>query len=106
MDSDQLSQETYRLAKENNRMLHKMRRHAFWGGIIKFVFWTAILLAPVWFYMTYLNATVERMLHTIDQLQGTSAKAQAQMGSFESMWKEFESKFSGFGPASSTPPQR
>lgn len=87
--------EIYRLVRENNHMLHAMRRHAFWGGILKFIFWTAILLAPIWFYMTYLNATVEKMLHTIDQLQGTSAKAQAQMGGFEAMWKEFQARFGG-----------
>jgi len=95
-------QEIYRLVRENNQMLHKMRRHAFWGGIFKFIFWTAILIAPLWFYMTYLNATVEKMLRTVDQIQGTGAKAQAQIGSFESAWKQFESKLPSFwqGPTS------
>ncbi len=96
-------QEIYRLVLENNTMLHKMRRNAFWGGLFKFLFWTAILLAPIWFYMTYLNATVEKMLHTINQVQGTGAKAQAQMSGFEQMWKDFQAKFGG---SSTGTPQR
>ena len=72
-----------------------------WGGVFKIVFWAAILLAPIWFYMTYLDATVQRMLHTIEQIQGTGAKAQAQMSGFETMWKDFQAKFGG--SSSSTP---
>ena len=95
MDPDkQKLEEIYRLTKETNGMLHAMRRNAFWGRIFQFVFWTAILLAPIWFYMTYLNTTVEKMLHTIDQMQGTSAKAQAQFGDLEGLWKKFQSQFS------------
>ena len=92
----QLIEETNRLVKDNNRMLHAMRRHALWGGIFKFIFWTAILVAPIWFYMTYLNATVEKMLHTIDAIQGTNTKAQAQLGNFEQTWKDLESKLPAF----------
>ena len=98
-------QEIYRLTKDNNHMLHKMRRNAFWGGIVKLIFWAAILLAPIWFYMTYLNATVERMLHTIDQIQGTGAKAQAQVSGFEAMWKDIAARFAQFrGSGTSTQP--
>ncbi len=106
LDPEQGQQrEIYRLVRENNQMLHKMRRHAFWGGILRFIFLTAILLAPIWFYMTYLNATVEKMLHTIDQIQGTGGKAQVQMGGLEQIWKDFESKFSGFGGSGTTSPK-
>lgn len=98
---EQAQQEMYRLVKDNNHMLHKMRRNAMWGGVFKIVFWAAILLAPIWFYMTYLDATVQRMLHTIEQIQGTGAKAQAQMSGFETMWKDFQAKFGG--SSSSTP---
>ena len=101
---EQSQQEMYRLAKENNKMLHAMRRNAFWGGIFKFIFWTAILIAPLWFYMTYLNTTVEKMLHTIDQIQGTGAKAQSQFNGIEASWKQFEAKF-GFGSSSTSSQQ-
>ena len=89
-------QEIHRLVRENNRMLHAMRRNSFVGGILKFIIYAALLLAPLWFYMTYLNDTVQKMLRTVDQLQGTSVQAQTQLGSFEATWKQFESKLPGF----------
>ncbi len=84
----------YRLTKENNRMLHAMRRNAFWGGLIKFIIYSLFLLAPIWFYMTYLDGAVQSMLKTINQMQGTGAKAQTQFGDFSQMLKDFQSKFS------------
>ena len=104
MDPDQKKlDEIYRLTQENNRMLRGMRRHAFWGGILKFAIYAALLAAPFWFYMTYLNASVQRMLETVDRIQGKSAEAQAQISGFEAMWKDFQSKFPKFGePATTT----
>ncbi|OGG55739.1 hypothetical protein A3D71_00825 [Candidatus Kaiserbacteria bacterium RIFCSPHIGHO2_02_FULL_55_20] len=86
-------QEIYRLVKENNRMLHSMRRNALWGGIFKFIFWAIIFIAPLWFYMTYLAPVVQDMVKTVQQVQGTSAKAQAQFGSFQEMLKQLQQKF-------------
>ncbi|MDO8575917.1 MAG: hypothetical protein Q7R90_01225 [bacterium] len=90
---EQMQQEMYRLTKENNHMLHKMRRNALWGGIIKFIFWVAILLAPLWFYMVYLAPVVNDMMKTVQQIQGTSAKAQVQIGGFQEMLKQLQQKF-------------
>ena len=86
-------QEIYRLVKENNHMLHSMRRNALWGGIFKFIFWAIIFIAPLWFYMTYLAPVVQDMVKTVQQVQGTSAKAQAQFGSFQEMLKQLQQKF-------------
>lgn len=91
-------QETYRLAKENNQMLHKMRRNAFWGGLFKFVFYLFVLVvAPLWLYSAYLQPLVQSMQQTMGQVQGTNAQVQAQFGSLQSAWKQFESKLPGFG---------
>ena len=96
-------QEMYRLTKDNNRMLRAMRRNAFWGGILKFFIYAALLAAPIWFYMSYLAPVVNSMLQTEQQLQGTSAKAQAQFGSLQASWQQFESKLPSFmQPATST----
>ena len=89
-------QETYRLAKENNKMLHTMRRNAFWGGILKFVIYAAFLLAPLWFYMQYLAPTLNQALQTMQQAQGTGAKAEAQLASFQQALQRLESKIPGF----------
>jgi hypothetical protein len=96
---EQSMQEMLRLTRENNHMLHAMRRNAFWGGILKFIFWTAIFVAPIWFYMTYLNVTVEKMLHTLDQIQGSGAQAQVN---YEQMLRDIQSKLPTFMQSSSS----
>ncbi len=89
---EQVLQEMYRLTKENNRMLHKMRRNAFWGGIFKVIFWAAMLLVPIWLYLSYLAPVVDDMMQTVQQIQGTSAKAQAEIGGFQDMLKQLQQK--------------
>lgn len=90
---DQMLRETYRLTLENNRMLHKMRRNAFWGSIIHFIVYAALLAAPIWFYLSYLAPVVDRMFNTVQQMQGTGAQASAQFTQLQDMWKQFEEKF-------------
>ncbi len=95
-------QETYRLAKENNRMLHAMRRNAFWGGLLKFIIYAALLIAPLWLYANYLAPVMNQMVKTMNELQGTGAKAQAQFGGFQDVLKQLQAKFPS-GGSSSTP---
>ena len=95
---EQSEQEMYRLTRENNRMLHSMRRHAFWGGLIKFIIYAVLLLAPIWFYMTYLDSAVQQMLQTMQKIQGTGTSAQVQINNFADMLKQFESKFQSTKP--------
>ena len=84
----------YRLTKENNKMLHKMRRNALWGGVIKFLLYAVLFLAlPFWLYATYLAPVLESTMQTMNQIQGTGAKAQAQFGSFQEMLKQLQDKF-------------
>ena len=45
-NNDQLLRETYRLTRENNELLHRARRSAFFWGFIKFLIYAALLLAP------------------------------------------------------------
>jgi|SRR3990167_10536498 len=92
---EQKLEEIHRLTKENNRMLHSMRRSAFWGGIIKFVLYTVVIVViPFWLYMTYLAPMVESMMQTVQQIQGTGAKAQTQFSDFQNLLKQFQDRFS------------
>lgn len=75
---DQIA-EIYRLTRENNRMLHAMRRNAFLGGIIKLLIYAAMLIIPLWLYMQYLAPVVNDMQKMLLQVQGTGAQAQAQV---------------------------
>ena len=86
-------EEIHRLVTENNRMLHSMRRHAFWGGLIKILLYAGLFVAlPFWLYMTYLAPVLESTMETMNQIQGTGAKAQAQFGSFQDMLKQLQDK--------------
>ncbi len=89
---ENLLRETYRLSLENNKMLHRMRRNAFWGGIVKTIVYAALLAAPIWFYLSYMAPIVDKMLNTIQQVQGTGAQAQVQLNSFQDAWKQFQEK--------------
>ncbi|MDO8561753.1 MAG: hypothetical protein Q7S05_02915 [bacterium] len=94
IDADrQMQEEILRLEKDNNRMLHKMRRNAFWGGVLKVIFWIAIIVAPIWFYSAYLAPVVQSFQNTVDQVQGTGAKAQEQLNGFQEMLNKLGSKF-------------
>ena len=91
--NQQRMEELLRLTKENNRMLHSMRRHAFWGGLIKILLYAGLfVILPFWLYMTYLAPVLESTMETMNQIQGTGAKAQAQFGSFQDMLKQLQDK--------------
>ena len=94
--------EIHKLTRENNKMLHAMRRNAFLGGILKLIIYGIFLLAPIWFYMTYLNASVQQMMHTLDQIQGTGTQAQVKLNSFEKTWQDLQAKLPSFMQSSST----
>lgn len=87
--------EMLRLTQENNKMLHAMRRSAFWGGLIKFIIYSAILLGSIWFYMQFVFPVLNQALKAMQEVQGTGAKAQAQLGSFNDMLKQLQSKLGG-----------
>lgn len=84
-----------RLTKENNRMLHSMRRNAWLGGILKLVMWLVVIILPFWLYLQYLAPMMQGMLETYQQIQGTSASAQAQFGQMNEYLKQFQSLYGG-----------
>lgn len=92
MESDDLLRETYRLSVENNRMLRRMRRNMFWGGIIRMVVYAALLAAPIWFYLSYLAPVVDKMFAEVQQMQGASTQAQSQFSQLQNAWQQFEHK--------------
>src|SRR3989344_7012760 len=86
--------EIYRLVRENNKMLHSMRRNAFWGAVIKFLLYAVLFVAlPWWLYLTYLAPMVESTMQAVNQIQGTGASVQTQFGGFQEMLKQLQEKF-------------
>ena len=79
---DELLQETYKLARDNNRMLHAMRRNSFVGGIFKLVMYALFIGVPLWFFATYLYPVLDSSMKTLDQVQGQMDKAQGAGAQF------------------------
>jgi hypothetical protein len=98
--------ETLRLTRENNQMLHSMRRHAFLGSVIKFVVYVALLIAPIWFYLTYLSGSVNTLIADLNKVEGTTSAAQTQFNGFATAIKNIESHLPSFmqAPAATTTP--
>jgi hypothetical protein len=67
---EEIVQETYKLSRDNNRMLHAMRRNAFIGGIIKIALYAVFLGVPIWFLFTYVSPILNSAVSTLDQVQG------------------------------------
>jgi len=79
-DHNELLERTHRIVKENNRMLHAMRRNAFIGGVIKVIVWVALLGVPIWFYIQFVHPVFSSAVDTINQVQDTGAQVGAQFG--------------------------
>ena len=92
----------YKMTKENNQMLHAMRRHAFVGGVLKLIIWVILFLAPIWFYMTYLNADVQKILVTFGQLQTSGQNAQAKINALQNSFQNVLGNIPGYPHATTT----
>lgn len=89
------AEEILRLARENNRMLRSMRRSSFFGAILKTMLWIALILVPLWFYAQYIAPVMESMMQTYQQIQGTSAQAQAQFGQLNQYMEQLRALYPG-----------
>ena len=98
-----------RLARENNEMLHSMRRNSFMWGLIKVIFYGFLFAAPLWFYMTYVSSDVDTLIAALDRANGTAASAQQNVTNIGDTIKNIESALpSWMHPAAptTTPPQQ
>ena len=92
LDRGELEQ-ILKLTRENNRMLHAMRRNAWLGGILKVLLWAAFIIIPFWLYMQYLAPVMQSAMDTINQVQGTGAKAQAQFSDLNASMQKLKAQF-------------
>ena len=98
----QLLIQTNRLVEENHAMLRKMRRGATVRMIIWLVIYAAIIAAPIWLYVTYLDGAVQKMLKAYDAFQGTSSGAAQQYQGMQDAIKEFQARIGGGAASNST----
>lgn len=95
LDRTQLEQ-ILKLTKENNRMLHGMRRSAWLGGIFKLITWASFILIPLWLYMQYLAPIMGSMMSTLEQLQkmqGAGTQVSAQFNDLNSTIQKLRDQF-------------
>ena len=83
-------------------MLHAMRRNAFLGGLLKVIMWVALIFVPLWLYMQYLAPVMQSALNTMQQLQGTGANAQSQLGDLNKALQKFQQQVQGYLPGQKT----
>lgn len=76
---EQKIDELLKLERENNRILHKMRRSMIWGSIFTFLYWLVILgsIGASYYYLQpyitkYWN-TYQTTMKTLDDIQKTGS---------------------------------
>ncbi len=84
-DKDELLEETYKLARANNKILRSMRRRAWIGGVAKIIFWAAMIGIPAWLYYQYAQPLVGQLMETMSQVQGASAQLQNMGGGLQQL---------------------
>lgn len=84
-----LLDKTFRLARENNRILKTMRRNAFVGGIIRLIIWVLLLGIPLLLYIQYIHPVLSNMVETLDQVQGAGNEFSAQFAEFGELMGRF-----------------
>jgi hypothetical protein len=97
---DELLAKTYKLALDNNKMLRRMKRAAFWGMVFKIVFWALMLGIPVYLYFIFLQPVLEEFSRTADQFRQTGEQFQ-QIGAGANLqfarFQDFFNFFPGLG---------
>ncbi|HUQ30114.1 MAG TPA: hypothetical protein VM103_01190 [Candidatus Paceibacterota bacterium] len=59
-EEKKLLEETLSLSRENNRMLHALRRSAWIGFIWKVLLWAGFILVPLYLYQQYLGPIFQK----------------------------------------------
>ncbi len=81
---EELLRQNLALAKDTNRLLHSMRRKAFWGSIFSFLWWIFLFIViPAAIYYWYLAPYVNQALETYKQIQNGAKQVQGMKASFE-----------------------
>lgn len=57
------------LAKENNRLLKKMRRNAIIGNVLRIIWWSVIIGLPIYLYFTVLQPYLDELATVYKNVQ-------------------------------------
>ena len=84
MMTDREMRELLELTRENNKLLHKMRRHAIIGSIMRLFYWTLILGGPIVLYYYFLQPYIDQLLEVYSGVQSGVDDVQKIGESFKS----------------------
>lgn len=68
--SQEKLEEVLKLSKENNKMLHKIRRNAFIGSILKLIFYAILIGLPIALYYYILGPYIDQLQEVYTGIQG------------------------------------
>jgi hypothetical protein len=86
---DEQAKELVELTRENNRMLKDMRRSAFIGGILQFVWWVVVLVVIPYFTWIWLQPYIQNITGAYQDAQNKTAQASADFSQFQDFFKQF-----------------
>lgn len=92
--NDRKLEEIYKLEKENNRMLHAMRRQAFLGAIFRIFMYALALGVPIWLFFTYMMPVLESFDKTASQF-GIKTNFGEMFGNYGDAFKDLQGIFNG-----------
>jgi len=80
-----LLERTFKLARDNNRMLQSMNRAALFNGLFRFLAWGLVLGGSIWLYYNYLGPTMATLNQFTGQAQEATGNASEQFQNFQSI---------------------
>jgi hypothetical protein len=89
-ETNKLLQDTFELVKDNNIMLHKIRRGQKWASFMRMVYWIFIIGISIgaWYY---LQPYVNKMISLYNQVSGsTSTVNSLDINSFSDILKNYK----------------
>ena len=67
--NDRELKELLELTRDNNKLLHKIRRHAIIGSILRLFYWAIILGGPIVIYYYFLQPYLGQLIETYSGIQ-------------------------------------
>jgi len=100
-----LLERTFKLARDNNRMLQSMSRAALFNGLFRVLAWMFVLGGSLWLYFHFVGPAVSSTSRTINQVQGVSDDANAKFQMFRSILDKVQQTLPNLSNATQTPVQ-
>lgn len=93
--NEDLLKRIYELERENNRMLHSMRRSSVISGLLKVAMWAIALLVPLYVYFTYLAPALNQAMGALNEVQGQMQQVQEAGAKISVPFSEFSGILEG-----------